>query len=92
MKHDGNISPDENIIIKEVSRAEQMRLYDSLPLRWRQLVDDLPVPQDLREVVAVREMFGDEVGYGLVLETYREQFPRWTPSGASGACEASGPS
>lgn len=80
----GNVVSDSSIVVVRADRAEQMRLYDSLPLRWRRLIDDLPVPQDLREVVAVLARFGEVVGYGLIVETYKGQYPGWTPSGEGG--------
>ena len=74
-----NVVGDSNIRVVRADRLEQLALYDSLPRRWRQLVDSLPVPQDLREVEAVRRRFGEEAGFDLIVQTYREQYPGWSP-------------
>lgn len=74
-----NVVSDSHIRVLAVNRQEQLDLYDSLPKRWRVLVDSLPVPQDLREVVQVRQWFGDKDGFELIVKTYQEQYPRWRP-------------
>lgn len=74
-----NATGDSNIRVVSADRAEQLRLYDALPRHWRQLVDSLPVPQDLREVSAVRAKFGEERGYQLICQVYQEQYPSWHP-------------
>ncbi len=81
MKKD-NIGDDSNpnLRIVPANRQQQLDLYDSLPRRWRQLVDSLPVPQDLREVEAVRRQFGEERGFDLIVSVYRDQYPTWTLS------------
>ncbi len=73
-----NITPDPNIVVLSVDRQEQFDIYDSLPRRWRQLIDSLPVPQDLREVEAVRKRFGEKRGFDLIVSVYRDQYPTWT--------------
>jgi hypothetical protein len=75
----GNVIGDGNIRVVRADRAEQLDLYDSLPRRWRRLVDSLPVPQDVREVNQVLEKFGDEAGFDLIVGVYKMQYPGWSP-------------
>lgn len=72
-----NVAPDDFTRSVPASRSEQLSLFDSLSPAWKRLVDSLPVKQDLREVIAVREKFGLEHGYELICETYEQQYPGW---------------
>lgn len=76
-----NVVADSHVKVLAVDRQEQLDLYDQLPRRWRQLVDSLPVPQDLREVEQVRQKFGDKAGFDLIVQTYQQQYPGWTHQG-----------
>ncbi len=80
MADSGNASPDPNITVLSADRTEQLEIYDSLPRRWRRLIDDLPVPQDLHEVAAVMEKFGESAGYKLIVDIYQQQYPGWRPT------------
>lgn len=62
-----------------VDGEEQLRLYDALPERWRNLVDSLPIKQDMRSITQYLERLGDERGHSLIVENFRLKFPGWEP-------------
>ena len=57
-----------------VDVAEQMRLYDVLPERWRNLVDTLPIEQDMRTVTQYLGRLGDDRGFRLIVENFWELY------------------
>jgi hypothetical protein len=78
MPNNGNVTSDSHVKVLTVDLGEQFDLYDRLPARWKQIVDSLPVKQDLREVEAIRARFGDKEGFDLIVKTYQQQYPGWS--------------
>ena len=79
-----------------VDGEEQLHLYDALPERWRNLVDSLPIEQDMRSITQYLERLGDEPGHSLIVENFRLKFPGWEPEsypsgiGRVGPCHPEG--
>ena len=74
-----------------VDGEEQLRLYDALPERWRNLVDSLPIEQDMRTVTQYLERLGDDRGFRLIVENFRIKFPGWEPEFYRGEVECRSP-
>lgn len=75
----GNVSNQPGARIYPTTREEQLDAYDAMPLRWRELVGSLPIPQDTRTLSQVLEQMGERRGYDYVVAQFRVAFPGWTP-------------
>lgn len=57
--------------------AEQMAAMDTLPRKVKELLWQLPIPQDVRQVKEVLEIFGVEEGLRLMEAEFKRQYPEW---------------
>jgi hypothetical protein len=61
-----------------VNLLEQFQVYDSLPSRFRELVDLAPVPVDCRDVAGALAAMGYEAAHGAICAILEAQFPGWS--------------
>jgi hypothetical protein len=62
-----------------VDLHKHMEVYDSLPARIRQLMNEAPIPQDLWEVHQLIIQVGEEPARRLIIQAFQETYPGWHP-------------
>lgn len=57
--------------------AQQFEIWEQLPLALREVIEQAPVSMDLREVLAVAQLYGQHSARQLILEVLTESYPGW---------------
>ena len=64
-------------VIEQMPMAKLMESYDSLPTRFKELYDLMPVPMNPEEFHAMIRAYGPERAYSLMYDFVNENFPTW---------------
>lgn len=65
------------VVLEEMSIEEAMRVYDSLPPRFRELYDSMPMKMNPVEFGQVIQTYGYEAGYVVIKDLINSLFPGW---------------
>ena len=63
--------------VNVVDSLEQFEIYDRLPARLREVIDQAPISMDMREVAAVVAMYGKHSARELIIEALTATYPQW---------------
>jgi hypothetical protein len=55
----------------------EMALYDALSPRFRRLIDEAPIEQQVLELTLVIRQHGPERAYSLVCDLWERNYPGW---------------
>ena len=67
----------QGVPTKVVDRKDQLKIFDSLPKKWRYLINNLPSDQNIASVKHYLDVLGEVNGYNKIIEIFKQKFPEW---------------